>query len=129
MYTSLEIHGTVNFKHTNTAMKEFQFIRDNNPSSCIVTISETAKVKVDLDSTVETLEAYIFSASTGSTANNRLTIALEAITENGELTLDNIPLYSGSASTRPQVCIIASSTDMQEKLMAITAHRMATVSS
>jgi hypothetical protein len=104
-YTYAEIAGKLNVTYTNTALTKYQFVRDNNPSRCQITIANTAKIKLDFATESSALTAYFVAFWTGG--GNKLDIDLSTITENGALTLDGISLYYASASTVPQVYFTA----------------------
>lgn len=120
-YTYANIDGKVTFTSGASSVTGFTFVYSNNPSLTHLTVSETAKLSMSFPTSCES--AYLVICTTGSTANNKISLAAEAITdENGALTLGGAKIYTASrASIVPQLYVTASSTIATEALQAWTA--------
>ena len=112
------IDGVFEAYSTAANVNHFAFMRSNNPNATQLNISETAKIRIDVAG--ESAEGVFFTTfSTGSFNNNLVNIHLDAITENGELTLDGAILFDASKSSLlPKVTLVGNSDAANAALVA-----------
>ena len=118
---ALNVYGTLNFATSAATNTYVYLVRSNNPSTTKILFAEGAHVKATINSTISG-GAYVTSCTGGSSTTNSLTMYLDAITENGALTLGDLKLYSGYTSSCVfTVMVVADNNSLASTLMAWAA--------
>ena len=116
-YVALNVYGTLNFTAAAASNTYIYLVRSNNPSSTKILFAEGAHVKATINSTVSG-GAYVTSCTGGNATSNTLTMYLDAITENGQLTIGDMKLYSGYTSACVfNVMVVAKDNSLANTLM------------
>ena len=108
----------------------FYFVRGNNPSSITINVTKTADLDIVLPTGRQTLgKTYFVSCTAGTPSANPITMHLNAISENGALTLGGVKLFSGwQPAYTFDVKIIADDTTMDTALATWVAYNVNYVS-
>ncbi len=104
----------------------FYFVRSNNPSKTTLNVNKGATLNITLPTGRQTLgKTYLTSCTGGNVSSNKINLHLDAISDNGALTLGGVKMFSGWQPTSTfDVKIIADDTTMDTALATWVAYNV-----